>query len=68
MEASRYNLRSTRKECHTPVQLQLAMAEGFIMASGGGGGGGGGGMLTLQMPGKCFLNFWTVNQTLTYSS
>ena len=33
MEATRYNLRSNRRECSIPVQLQLATDEEFMMAS-----------------------------------
>ena len=33
MEASRYNLRSNRRECSIPVQLQMATNEEFVMAS-----------------------------------
>ena len=33
MEGTRYNLRSNRRECSIPVQLQLATDEDFMMAS-----------------------------------
>ena len=33
MEAGRYNLRSNRRECSIPVQLQLPIDEDFVMAS-----------------------------------
>ena len=33
MEATRYNLRSNRRECSIPVQLQLATDEDFMTAS-----------------------------------
>ena len=35
MEASRYNLRSNRRACSIPVQLQLATDDEFLMASRG---------------------------------
>ena len=33
MEANRYNLRSNRRECSIPVQIQLATDEDFLTAS-----------------------------------
>ena len=35
MKASRYNLRSNRRECSIPVQLQLATDKEFVTASRG---------------------------------
>ena len=35
MDGGRYNLKSNRRECCIPIQLQLASDDNFVMASGG---------------------------------